>query len=144
MPWLQWADAHGINMDKPGIPRGRYDPDQLRRVRGGTTAAEMLKDVLVRQQAQVKTAEHQLEKASKKRPGQLHVAGEDLNENIINTQDACQEGNDLDYDLNLLSNTDGCWDDSESDNEHMDHIVRVSSTPNIESEEKEILDAWDL
>lgn len=144
MPWLQWADAHGINMDKPGIPRGRYDPDQLRRVRGGTTAAEMLKDVLVRQQAQVKTAEHQLEKASKKRPGQLHVAGEDLNENIINTQDACQEGNDLDYDLNLLSNTDGCWDDSESDNEHVDHIVRVSSTPNMESEEKEILDAWDL
>ena len=53
MPWLAWADAHGLNMDKPGVPRGRYDPEQLRRVRGGTTAAEMLKDVLERQQAQL-------------------------------------------------------------------------------------------
>jgi hypothetical protein len=145
MPWLQWADAHGINMDKPGIPRGRYDPDQLRRVRGGTTAAEMLKDVLARQQAQVKTAEHQLEKASKKRSGQLHVAGEDLNGNVLSTQEALnQTGNDLDYDLNLLSNTSGCWDDSDDEDEHMDDMIRVSSIPNIESEEKEILDAWDL
>ena len=68
MPWLAWADAHGINMDKPGVPRGRYDAEQLRKVRGGTTAAEMLKDVLARQQAQLKTAEKQLEKAEKNRP----------------------------------------------------------------------------
>merc|ERR1719253_2318903 len=66
MPWLAWADAHGLNMDRPGVPRGRYEPEQLRRVRGGTTAAEMLKDVLERQQAQLKTAEKQLEKAEKK------------------------------------------------------------------------------
>ena len=58
-PWLAWADAHGLNMDRPGQSRGRYDAEQLRRVRGGTTAAEMLKDVLDRQQAQVKNAEQQ-------------------------------------------------------------------------------------
>ena len=28
-----------------GIPRGEYDPEQLQRVDGGTTTAEMLKDV---------------------------------------------------------------------------------------------------
>ena len=68
MTWLAWADAHGINMDKPGVPRGRYDAEQLRKVRGGATGAEMLKDVLARQQAQLKTAEKQLEKAEKNRP----------------------------------------------------------------------------
>ena len=75
MPWLAWADAHGLNMDKPGVPRGRYDPEQLRRVRGGTTAAEMLKDVLERQQAQLKIAEKQLEKAEKNAAG--HIIGKD-------------------------------------------------------------------
>ena len=58
--WLQWADAHGVNMMSPGKPRGRYEPEVLRKVRGGTTAAEMLKDVLQRQQAQLKTAKRQL------------------------------------------------------------------------------------
>ena len=53
MPWLAWADAHGINMDKPGVPRGRYELEQLQRVCGGTTAAKVLKDILTRQQTQL-------------------------------------------------------------------------------------------
>jgi len=61
MPWLAWADAHGINMDKPGVPRGRYELEKLQRVRGDTTAAEVLKDILTRQQTQLQTAEQQLQ-----------------------------------------------------------------------------------
>jgi len=30
--WLAWANAHGINMDNLGIPRGWYGAEQLRRV----------------------------------------------------------------------------------------------------------------
>jgi len=61
MPWLAWADAHGINMDKPGVPGERYELEQLQRVCGGTTAAEVLKDILSRQQTQLQTAEQQLQ-----------------------------------------------------------------------------------
>merc|ERR1711957_702572 len=80
-PWLAWADAHGLNIDKPGVPRGRYDPEQLRRVRGGTTAAEMLKDVLERQQAQLKTAEKQQERAVKNAQGHIRAMCEDHEDN---------------------------------------------------------------
>ena len=66
MPWLAWADARGINMDKPGVPKGRYELEQLQRVRGDTTAADVLKDFLARQHAQLKTAEQQLQKVEKR------------------------------------------------------------------------------
>ena len=38
-------------MDKNGVPKGRYEPEQLRRVLGGMTTAEVVKDILTRQQA---------------------------------------------------------------------------------------------
>lgn len=148
MPWLAWADAHGLNMDKPGVPRGRYDPEQLRRVRGGTTAAEMLKDVLARQQAQLKTAERQLEKAEKNAAG--HIIGkedeDDENEN---------SGKELtlEEDLARLTNTDGNWDDSDEENEFIHRSVSkqtltsaASSNNLTDSNDNDSgpVDVWDL
>jgi hypothetical protein len=144
MPWLAWADAHGINMDKPGITRGRYDAEQLRRVRGGTTAAEMLRDVLERQQAQLKTASKQLEKASKKTLKQ--VAGEDDNERNIEVIAKCEET--IKEDLAQLSNREGCWDDSDDeDNEELHHSASVATfatTSSAQTKDGAIQDAWDL
>jgi hypothetical protein len=155
MPWLAWADAHGVNMDKPGIPRGRYDPEQLRRVRGGTTAAEMLKDVLARQQAQLKTAERQLEKAEKDAAGHIIGSGVDGEDD---QGDKAGSGTNtpktLEQDLALLANTEGCWDDSDEEGEFELHhsvsqptLTTVSSyndIRNLGSDDDGPLDAWDL
>lgn len=124
MPWLAWADAHGINMDKPGIPRGRYEPEQLRRVRGGTTAAEMLKDVLARQQAQLKQAERQQEQAVKNSEG--HIMGKTGDDDDAGTLATKQLT--LEQDLALLENTDGNWDDSDDDIDAKDRNLRHSSS----------------
>jgi len=110
MPWLAWADAHGINMDKPGIPRGRYEPEQLRRVRGGTTAAEMLKDVLSRQKAQRQETERQQEYALKNSEGH-YIGGNDEDDGGTSTPKQLT----LEEDLALLENTDGNWDDSDDE-----------------------------
>jgi regulator of nonsense transcripts 1 len=149
MPWLAWADAHGLNMDKPGVPRGRYDPEQLRRVRGGTTAAEMLKDVLARQQAQLKTAERQLEKAEKNAAG--HIIGKD------DDDEAEKNGNEkplsLEEDLALLTNADGCWDDSDDDELDMHRsasqptLTSATSSNNLIDGSQDgggLVDVWDL
>lgn len=125
MPWLAWADAHGLNMDKPGVPRGRYDPEQLRRVRGGTTAAEMLKDVLARQQAQSKDAEKQQERAEQNARGHITGGG--------NTGAGGDEDGDdmkpftLEEDLAQMENEHGNWDDS-SDEEDANLRHSVSRT----------------
>lgn len=158
MPWLAWADAHGINMDKPGIPRGRYDPEQLRRVRGGTTAAEMLRDVLERQQAQLKSAQDKFDKAQKGTAG--HIRGV-----VDNNDDSCNmnvqpETNGvkaltLEEDLALLENADGHWDDSDDeDHGEMRHSTSVptltsgASSNRLTSSENgsddSPADAWDL
>lgn len=152
MPWLAWADAHGLNMDKPGVPRGRYDPEQLRKVRGGTTAAEMLKDVLSRQQAQLKSARSQLEKAEKKAAG--HIIGREEDENSDKPNSGATTPMTLEQDLALLSNTDGNWDDSDDEEKlEMHHSVSqptlttVSSSNdirNLGSDDEGPLDAWDL
>jgi regulator of nonsense transcripts 1 len=115
MPWLAWADAHGVNMDKPGIPRGRYDPEQLRRVRGGTTAAEMLKHVLERQQAQLKTAEKQLEKAEQHAAG--HIVGRIDDEDGVmdKVADSFSKSMTIGEDLARLANIEGNWDDSDEE-----------------------------
>lgn len=114
MPWLAWADAHGVNMDKPGMARGRYEPEQLRRVRGGTTAAEMLKDVLARQQAQLKQAEHQQERAVKNAEGHIIGGiGDEDDEGGTSTPKVLT----LEEDLARLENTDGNWDDSDDEEE---------------------------
>ena len=152
MPWLAWADAHGINMDKPGVPRGRYEPEQLRRVRGGTTAAEMLKDVLARQQAQLKTAEQQLQKAEKKASG--HIIGAADDDLVRNEKNGCEDTTNgrpktLEQDLALLANADGCWDDSDgNDNHDLTHSVSRTTLATITStnakEGEEPQDVWDL
>jgi len=150
MPWLAWADAHGINMDKPGVPRGRYDPEQLRRVRGGTTAAEMLKDVLARQQAQLKNAEKQLQKAEKNAAG--HIIGKEDDDDV---QDGNGEGNEkltLEEDLARITNTDGNWDDSddEADNPNNGGLKPLKSSTSQSTilgdrdDDDGPVDVWDL
>jgi hypothetical protein len=151
MPWLAWADAHGLNMDKPGVPRGRYDPEQLRRVRGGTTAAEMLKDVLERQQAQLKIAEIQLEKAEKNAAG--HIIGKDDDEDGSGDNGDGNNGQalSLEEDLARLTNTDGNWDDSDEEEDYNMH--HSTSQPTLSSadradesgsENDSPVDVWDL
>ena len=156
MPWLAWADAHGINMDKPGIPRGRYEPEQLRRVRGGTTAAEMLKDVLARQQAQLKQAERQQEQALKNSEG--HIIGGVGDEEDGGTSTPKQLT--LEEDLKLLENTDGHWDDSDDDFEinELDELKHSGSRATLTSatssndlrgsmtgdDSSAAIDVWDL
>lgn len=146
MPWLAWADAHGLNMDKPGVPRGRYDPEQLRRVRGGTTAAEMLKDVLARQQAQLKTAEKQLEKAEKNAAG--HIIGKEDDEEGVDKDGEKGKVLSLEEDLARLTNTDGNWDDSDDEG---DELHRSVSQPTLTShsssnvlDDSGPMDVWDL
>ena len=158
MPWLAWADAHGLNMDKPGVPRGRYEPEQLRRVRGGTTAAEMLKDVLERQHAQLKTAERQLEKAEKKAVGHIiGSSGDEYFDDGVGYTGGVQMGkcHSLEEDLARLTNTDGNWDDS--DGEASADLHRSVSQPTLTSlsssnerqdasdeDDGAPVDAWDL
>jgi len=143
--WLQWADAHGINMDRPGIPRGRYEPEVLRKVRGGTTAAEMLRDVLERQQAQLKTAERQQAQAVRNAAG--HIMGkeeDDAKKGGANAEVECM----LKKDLALMSN-DGCWDDSGDEdvaisrNVSRTTLATTSSKGDGEASDAP-LDAWDL
>ena len=150
-PWLAWADAHGLNMDKPGVPRGRYDPEQLRRVRGGTTAAEMLKDVLARQQAQVKSAEKNFEKAEKNAAG--HIIGKDDEDDV---QDGMNGEADtkltLEEDLARITNTDGNWDDSDDDDDNFKggELKKLPSGTSLYSSAAETedssgpADVWDL
>jgi len=151
-PWLAWADAHGVNMDKPGIPRGRYEPEQLRRVRGGTTAAEMLKDVLARQQAQTTEAKRQQEQALKNSEG--HIIGGSDDEEGGGTSTPKQMT--LEEDLALLENTDGNWDDSDDEFEskkvdlkHSTSRATLTSTTSSRrgstgDDSSAAVDAWDL
>jgi len=138
--WLQWADAHGVNMMNPGKPRGRYDPQILRKVRGGTSAAEMLKDVLRRQQAQLKTVEQQQSKAVMNTAG--HIVGEEVEVRAVNGYPQA-----LKDDLVMLENAKGCWDDSddnfEADVPHYFFDVDTT-TPGKATENEQPMDAWDL
>ena len=156
-PWLAWVDAHGLNMDKPGIPRGRYDPEQLRRVRGGTTAAEMLKDVLERQQAQLKTAEQQQARATRNVRGQMF---EESNGGRFGDTFATAEPEatavrtmTLEEDLALMENVDGNWDDTddEADAELHHSASKVTLTSACSSNDilsaddsNGAVDIWDL
>lgn len=149
MPWLDWVNAHGVNMDKPGKTRGRYDPDHLRRVRGGTTAAEMLKDVLARQQQQLQKAEKQIENAQQKSSGQIVGAIDgthgDLSNNGLDTMNTSVLG--IKSDLALLQNTEGNWDDSDDDECHNIHnSVSTATLTSLISSTKvdEPQDAWDI
>lgn len=147
MPWLAWADAHGLNMDKPGVPRGRYEPEQLRRVRGGTTAAEMLKDVLARQQAQLKTAEREQERAEQN--ARNHIRGDKGGDE----KEEPPAQLSLEQDLALMENVDGNWDDSDSDDMgELRHSVSKATLTSASSSNDQrsddnsanAVDIWDL
>ena len=158
MPWLAWADAHGLNMDKPGVPRGRYEPEQLRRVRGGTTAAEMLKDVLQRQQEQLKSAELQQERAERNARG--NIISRDENDvarsqisNDKNELEAKAQALTLEEEVALMENQHGNWDDSDDEDEEptLRHsISRATLTSNTSSandarrDDTSSPDIWDL
>lgn len=149
-PWLAWADAHGVNMDKPGIARGRYEPEQLRRVRGGTTAAEMLKDVLARQQHQLKQAEKEQAQAVKNSEG--HIIGE-TGEDDENAEGTPRQVT-LEEEIKMNENTEGNWDDSDDDDLPQKSLIHsaskttltsVSSSNDLrESSDNSAMDAWDL
>ena len=151
--WLSWAEAYGLNMDRPGQPRGRYDAEQLRRVRGGTTAAEMLKDVLERQQAQLKTAQQQQERALRNAEGHIIATAEESNlEDATAAGDAARVMT-LEEDLAMLENTEGNWDDSDDEgNVLLRHSVSkgtltsASSSGDLRSATRSSTptDAWDL
>jgi hypothetical protein len=152
-PWLAWADAHGINMDRPGQPRGRYDAETLRRVRGGTTAAEMLKDVLERQQAQLKTAQQQQERAVRNAEGHI-IATAAADEVVTSGSSNAPKQLTLEEDLALMQNTEGNWDDDsdEDDRANLRHSVSkttlasATSSNDLRSATRSSTptDAWDL
>lgn len=161
LPWLAWADAHGVNMEKPGVPRGRYDCEQLRRIRGGTTAADMLKHVLERQQTQLKVAEQQLQKAERDAAG--HVMGQSYEQPKVEEEEEQQETEPTLVAHEFLAKSakvDGCWDDSDDEASlEIPSMAYTSESVSIEklgslSSEKAISsvieaavtiqDAWDL
>lgn len=152
MPWLEWVNAHGVNMDNPGKTRGRYDADQLRKVRGGTTAAEMLKDVLERQQQQLQKAEKQIQNAQKKSSTQIIGGIDGLNDECVNEHTEMSKTvseQSLQNDLAMLANADGNWDDSDEDvcNEIQNSIsaaTLTSLTSSSATKFDEPQDAWDL
>jgi regulator of nonsense transcripts 1 len=148
MPWLAWADAHGVNMSNPGMPRGRYEPEQLRRVRGGTTAAEMLKDVLERQQAQLKTAEKEQERAEKNARG--HIVGGSSDDGADMEEDGERNTLTLEEDLAQMANAEGNWDDSDDDvplrhSASKATLTSAASSNDMRSgDDSDAVDIWDL
>lgn len=139
--WIQWADAHGVNMNSPGRPRGRYDAEVLRKVRGGTTAAEMLKDVLERQQAQLKSAERQQAQAMKNAVGHVMGKEEEGDKDAVSKPDPETLKNE--------DNSDRCWDDSDDEDvglvRNVSRVTLATASSNKSEETSdEVLDAWDL
>ena len=112
-PWIGWADSMGINMNAPGKPRGRYDAEQLRKVRSGTTAAEMLKDVLEKQQAQLKTAEVDLKRANKGRNVIEEFEGGGAQD--TRGMGGGGLGGGVVKETKLVGNFESNWDDSDED-----------------------------
>jgi len=138
LPWLMWADAHGINMDRPGIIRGRYDAEQMRKVRANVT----VKDMLIEECGE--------EMVCKSEDSADSPTGVDTLPSSLSAQD-------LRKDLHELANHDGHWDDSDSDSDEesssddeSDTVINVSSrntsTTNLIEKESEdiVIDAWDL
>jgi len=106
----------------------------------------MLKHVLERQQAQLKTAERAQAQAEKNAAG--HIMGKEDDDG----KDADVDPQALKDDLAMLENTDGCWDDSDEDDVGIVRNysrVTLATTSSNKTEEDEgassgPLDAWDL
>jgi hypothetical protein len=135
---------------RKGVPRGRYDPEQLRRVRGGTTAAEMLKDVLQRQQAQLQDAQKQQQRAEKNAQGHI-MAMADGTFTPVEGAGNLEQGS-MEDGLAGLTNAAGNWDDSEDeDDTKLSHSVSrvtltsASSYNDVRSgDDSTAVDVWDL
>lgn len=140
--WLAWADAAGINMDRPGQPRGRYDAEQLRRVRGGTTAAELLKDVLNRQREQIQSQLFHQERALRNAQGHIIATEEE--------KPAEDPELTLEEEVALMENTEGNWDDSDDEttpiprNMSRTTLTSTSSLSRSNTRSNTPTDAWDL
>ncbi|GAX22248.1 hypothetical protein FisN_19Lh318 [Fistulifera solaris] len=139
--WLAWADAAGINMDRPGQPRGRYDAEQLRRVRGGTTAAELLKDVLNRQREQIQSQLFHQERAVRNAQGQIMATEEEKPSEEAQLT--------MEEEVALMENTDGNWDDSDDEAPPMPRNFSKSTLSNSSISRSNTrsstpTDAWDL
>jgi len=139
MPWLAWADAQGINMDKPGIPRGRYDPEQLRRVRGGMTMMEH--ERMAQKRRMIRTPGKEQQEAEEKKNSSTTVV-EPLESTVKASE---KEKVDL---TAVFGDGAGCWDDSgcwdDWEEEGGVGINIIKEEDKIEEEETEVLDAWDL
>jgi len=135
-PWLAWADAHGVNMDKPGVMRGRYDPEQLRRVRG--VQENILRDYTLKAVSVLNsTAANQVHSTD----GDDGI-GIGIGPPLISIED----------DIANMANADGHWDDSSDDDADNDEEdgEGVSSSYNESSRNTSVadlsaaVDAWDL
>mmetsp|Transcript_37499 Transcript_37499/g.90930 ORF Transcript_37499/g.90930 Transcript_37499/m.90930 type:complete len:111 (+) Transcript_37499:121-453(+) len=110
----------------------------------------MLKDVLARQQAQLKTAEKQLEKAEKNAAG--HIIGKEDDDDDDGGKSGSDKGLSLEEDLALLTNADGNWDDSDDEGVDMHRSVSqptltsMSSNDRVDGSDDEggPVDVWDL
>jgi hypothetical protein len=110
----------------------------------------MLKDVLQRQQAQLKNAEHMQERAEKNAKGHIIGSGSDDGD-VANAEDGALKELSLEEDLALITNADGNWDDSDDEDtgalRHSASKATLTSrtSSNLLSEgESSAVDVWDL
>jgi len=124
-PWLAWADAHGIHMDKPGIVRGRYDPEQLRRIRRPHPTME----------------ESDPTDNGNNVPSPTTTSTSTSMTNVTKT--TAQE-------LQQFSNMHGCWDDSDDDDSGVsgsdddDRKLTITPSSSCNQLDTKPQDAWDL
>jgi hypothetical protein len=107
-----------------------------------------LKDVLKRQQAQLKNAEHMQTRAEAKAKGHIMGAGDDDDDK--NSEDEGDKALSLEEDLALITNADGNWDDSDDEDttalRHSASRATLTSrtSSNVLSDESSAVDVWDL
>jgi hypothetical protein len=123
--------------------------------RSNNGPTEILKDVLERQQAQLKTAERQLEKAEKDAASQIiGSGGNGEDEQVVKAGSGTNTPKTLEQDLTLLANTEGCWDDSDEEGEFdlrhsvsqpmLTTVSSLNDIRNFGSDNDGPMDAWDL
>ena len=115
----------------------------------------MLKDVLERQQAQLKIAEKQLKKAERDAAGRIMCNSDDKHEidggggwkgDICTVDNINGTKNKLKMDLAQYSKPDGCWDDNDAwDNDRNTYQTFYFKAVDVADEySSAVLDAWDL
>ena len=144
--WLSWVDAHGLNMDRPGLVRGRYDAELMRKIRAVAT------------------------RSIENSPDDIDVSGKQNDLVLDSSSTRCreQEQRKDEEDLQLIrqdlaefTNSEGHWDDSDDDSKSCSSnnssvsssgktMKMLTSSRNtsltnssIEGEDM-VIDAWDL